>query len=154
MVYMIGTVTTDAAKHRPISDLFFQFERQRGGGTSVDKRLELARTFRSTVFSQLSESERADLQNGLFAAQIRRYGILAMASSSEKPPRELATIFQTESLRKMREIAPSVAKEIRISVNKLASSFLQSISRDKFDLLVDLDYPIPMEIVLTNFNKH
>jgi hypothetical protein len=149
----MGTVTENEAKHRAISDSFLKFEQDRGGNNSVDKRAKIAETFRSSAFSQISESERAELQNGMFAAQIRRYGILAMASSSEKPPRELATIFQTESLRKMRETAPSVAKEIRISVNKLAGAFFQSITQEKFDLLVDLDFPIPMEIVLTNFNK-
>ena len=153
ILYLLGTTTIDTTRMRSISDLFLRFEQDRAHAKDVDAREKIAEQFRSTTFSMLQEAERKDLLESMFAAKIRRYGILAVAKSNEKPPLELADVFQAESIRQMKEVAPKVAKEIRDSVNGLATAFFRGISREKFELLVDLDFPIPIEIVLTNHNK-
>ncbi|MFM8261433.1 MAG: hypothetical protein ACKN9S_04080 [Pirellula sp.] len=146
--YLLGITSVDHSQSKVFSDLFFEYERVRIGVTKVDERMKLADDYRAAYFKQLSDLQREEMQEGLFAAKLRRYGIFVWAKSGENALEVVKPIFLSESIKKMKEIAPTVASELRTSVNAVAVKFLHTTTKRRFDSLKDLDFPFPIEIVL------
>jgi flagellar biosynthesis chaperone FliJ len=148
LLYLLGTTSVNHSHSKVFGELFLEYDRVRSGVTKVDERIKLAEDYKAAYFKQLSDLQREEMQDGLFAAQLRRYGIFAWAKSGEKALEVVKPIFLSESIKKMKEIAPTVASELRTSVNAVAVKFLHATTKRRFDSLNDLDFPFPIEIVL------
>jgi hypothetical protein len=149
LIYLLGLTSIDPSKTQIISNRYLQYETSRSNAKDVAAKIKLAQDFKSAVFALLNETQQSEMRAGLFTAQLRRHGIFAWDKFSEQPPSEIRSIFQPDSLKKIKGIAPKVAAEIRESVNAKTIAFFQSISNEKLDGLADLDYPFPIEIILS-----
>ena len=98
----------------------------------------------------MNAEQRGAIKKLLFAVQIRRHGIFTCNQLGEQPPEEIENIFAAESVLEMKSKADKIAKDLRQAINQIAAVRLRELSDDKvdFQLLVELQYPIPIEFLI------